>query len=437
MKGAAFRGGAVLTVLCGLFVPVLAQEAAPTAATPELVVTDADRVVRNFTQEAAVVGKNQLRLELSGFTLHKDSDVRLDLIGYSIKPFEENIGSEVHSLSGGVINLLGSYGIGGTAEVGVNIPIMFEDLSLRDPETGFNAGSMNAADMGDLLMYAKFRREVMDHLSVGAGMDLLLPTGIEKDGFGTGEVGTNPFVSARYQQGRVGTGINVGYLFNTGDVPNVFNWGWELIVRANKTFALRCEITGRLFDQAGDKFDDVTVLPGVDIAMGDRLVIRPSGLTHITDEAIGWGVGIGIAYTLDLGVAEAAPPPPPPPPRVAPAPPPVKQKIVLRGVNFDFDKSTIRPDAMPVLDEAIRTLKEAGDVSVICQGYTDSIGSDQYNKALSLRRANAVRDYLVAGGIAPTRISVEGFGKSNPVASNDTADGRAQNRRVELRVTGG
>ncbi len=88
------------------------------------------------------------------------------------------------------------------------------------------------------------------------------------------------------------------------------------------------------------------------------------------------------------------------------------------------------------MDEAINILKQEGDVAIVCAGFTDSIGSDQYNLKLSMRRAEAVRDYLVAGGIAASRIKAEGFGEADPVASNATADGRAQNRRVELRVVG-
>lgn len=131
--------------------------------------------------------------------------------------------------------------------------------------------------------------------------------------------------------------------------------------------------------------------------------------------------------------APPAPPPPPAPVAQAPPPPPaVKQKIVLRGVNFDFDKSDIRPDAVPILDQAAATLKEYGDVSVSVNGYTDAIGTDAYNERLSLRRAEAVRAYLERHGVAASRLTVKGFGESNPVASNDTPEGRAQNRRVEL-----
>ena len=132
------------------------------------------------------------------------------------------------------------------------------------------------------------------------------------------------------------------------------------------------------------------------------------------------------------------PPPAPPPPVVAAAPPPAppaaKKKIVLRGVNFDFNKYNIRPDAAPILDEAAKTLQESGDVTIAVNGYTDSIGSDAYNQGLSLRRANAVQDYLAAHGVGAGRMTVKGFGKTDPVASNATAEGRAQNRRVELIV---
>jgi OOP family OmpA-OmpF porin len=143
--------------------------------------------------------------------------------------------------------------------------------------------------------------------------------------------------------------------------------------------------------------------------------------------------GIGIEHRfLAPEPVEAAPPPPPPPP--PPPAAPMKKKIILRGVNFDFDKSNIRADARPVLDEAIDTLKDAGDVRVSVEGHTDSVGTDAYNQGLSMRRANSVADYLAAGGISRSRMEVDGFGESRPVASNDTDDGRAQNRRVELKV---
>jgi outer membrane protein OmpA-like peptidoglycan-associated protein len=138
-------------------------------------------------------------------------------------------------------------------------------------------------------------------------------------------------------------------------------------------------------------------------------------------------------------VFEQAPPPPervaPPPPPPPPAPRP-SRKIVLRGVNFDFDKSNIRADARPILDEAIRTLHEERDINISVEGHTDAVGTDAYNQKLSERRAHSVASYLEHGGISHSRLTVEGFGESRPVATNETADGRAQNRRVELHILG-
>jgi outer membrane protein OmpA-like peptidoglycan-associated protein len=143
-------------------------------------------------------------------------------------------------------------------------------------------------------------------------------------------------------------------------------------------------------------------------------------------------VGLSVKYSF----AEAPKTVPPPPPAAAPAPAPVKKKLVLRAVHFDFNKATLRRDAIPVLDEAVNLLKqEPQGVGVICIGHTDSIGSDAYNLKLSTRRAEAVKDYLVSKGISARRIRVEGRGEAEPVASNATAEGRAQNRRVELRLT--
>lgn len=157
------------------------------------------------------------------------------------------------------------------------------------------------------------------------------------------------------------------------------------------------------------------------------------------DKALGIGVsalgGAALGALIGHCLWDRTPPapPPPPPPRVE-APPPAPKKIVLRGVNFDFDKSNIRADAAPVLDEAALILKENPSVRVSVEGHTDAIGTNAYNQALSLRRANAVKAYLVKHGVGADRLQVSGFGESMPVASNDTNDGRAQNRRVELKV---
>ncbi len=126
--------------------------------------------------------------------------------------------------------------------------------------------------------------------------------------------------------------------------------------------------------------------------------------------------------------AAPAPPPPPPPPPPAPAP----QKIVLRGVHFDFDKYFIREVDKPVLDEAAETLKQNPNLKIDVNGYCDAVGSVAYNLKLSQRRAEAVANYLEEQGVAADRLMPQGFGKTDFVATNATAEGRAQNRRVEL-----
>jgi len=98
--------------------------------------------------------------------------------------------------------------------------------------------------------------------------------------------------------------------------------------------------------------------------------------------------------------------------------------------SFDTGSAVVKPTMKPVLDEIARNLDPAVRVEVI--GHTDSRGTDEVNKPLSINRADAVRDYLTARGVASARISIDGRGESQPVASNDTAEGRAQNRRVEI-----
>lgn len=100
---------------------------------------------------------------------------------------------------------------------------------------------------------------------------------------------------------------------------------------------------------------------------------------------------------------------------------------------FDFDKAVIKPEAYPMLDEAGIILKKNPSLDVILQGHTDNIGNDNYNMGLSLRRAKAIKAYLVNKGIDGARIETQGFGASKPMTSNDTEEGRAQNRRVEIK----
>lgn len=110
--------------------------------------------------------------------------------------------------------------------------------------------------------------------------------------------------------------------------------------------------------------------------------------------------------------------------------------LTLTGVNFKFDSSVIEPASVRILDEAVATLGKVTDVDVTIVGHTDSVGTEDYNMALSGRRAQAVLSYLLEHGTTAARLTAQGRGEAEPIASNDTADGRYRNRRVELRVDG-
>jgi outer membrane protein OmpA-like peptidoglycan-associated protein len=178
-------------------------------------------------------------------------------------------------------------------------------------------------------------------------------------------------------------------------------------------------------------------LGGGGAAIGAETKHGHNGGAIAAGAAIGAVVGGATGYAICAALQKPPPPPPPPPPaKAAPAPPPAKEKIVLRGVNFDFDKSTIRPDAKVILDEAAAILKRNPDARVNVDGYTDSIGTKEYNQKLSERRAAAVADYLGQQGVNRSNLTPRGFGMDNPVDSNKTKEGRAKNRRVELLVQG-
>jgi len=175
-----------------------------------------------------------------------------------------------------------------------------------------------------------------------------------------------------------------------------------------------------------------------------------------------YSIGLNFDFGGRAAAAPAATPPAPPPPAAAPPPPnpdldgdgvpnerdkcpntrpgavvdldgcEVESVISLEGVHFDFDKATLRPEAIVILNNAAGLLTTQERVVVEVAGHTDSVGSEPYNQGLSERRANAVRDYLVSKGIKASRLSARGYGEVQPVASNDTDAGRQANRRVEL-----
>ena len=137
-------------------------------------------------------------------------------------------------------------------------------------------------------------------------------------------------------------------------------------------------------------------------------------------------------------VVEAAPAPmPAPAPAPAPAPVPTSEKVSFAAeALFDFNKSNVKPEGKAALDDLLNKLQGMNTEVMVTVGHTDSVGSDAYNQKLSMRRAEAVKAYIVSKGVDASRVYTEGKGESQPVADNKTAAGRAKNRRVTVEVVG-
>jgi OOP family OmpA-OmpF porin len=168
---------------------------------------------------------------------------------------------------------------------------------------------------------------------------------------------------------------------------------------------------------------------------------------------------LGVGFQLMFGAPTppppmAAAPPPPPEPAPAPLPPPaapechppagfqmdanchiIEQKVIVRAVDFEFNSAQLTAPAQQTLDEIDHALLNQPELQIEIQGYTDSVGSDSYNLNLSQKRAESVKVYLVSKGVSASVLTAKGYGKADPIASNKSAEGRAQNRRVAFSVS--
>ncbi|RXR05406.1 OmpA family protein [Pseudoxanthomonas composti] len=252
--------------------------------------------------------------------------------------------------------------------------------------------------------------------------------------------GWNPYVlmGLGYQRSEEEYSAGIGGPIDRKDGNFAAKVGVGLQTTLEKRVGVRAEVAYRA------SFDDQSVAAPDEDYFGDVLA--------------------SVGVVIPLGTrAEAAPPPPPPPPTttcadldddgdgvnncddkcpgsqagqtIGPDGCPVPVSIDLKGVNFDFDKATLRPDAVSILSEATEILKRYPELKVEVAGHTDSVGTDAYNQKLSERRAKTVYDYLTSNGVDASRlVGPIGYGESRPIDTNDTAEGRARNRRTELNV---
>ncbi len=111
-----------------------------------------------------------------------------------------------------------------------------------------------------------------------------------------------------------------------------------------------------------------------------------------------------------------------------------EQNFILKGVKFEFDSDRLTQAAQLILNDVAGTLQSYGDLEVELEGHTDNVGTDAYNQGLSERRANAVKTYLIGRGVDGGRMTPVGYGETQPIAANDSEEGREENRRVQLKV---
>ncbi len=139
------------------------------------------------------------------------------------------------------------------------------------------------------------------------------------------------------------------------------------------------------------------------------------------------------AETVNKPVVKPTPPPAPVP-VAQPAPPPAKPDFNFSNVQFDFNSSVLRTDAIQYLDHIVSEMKKDPSAKFILSGNASSEGTASHNMALSIDRANAVKQYLANAGINASDLSTKGYGAKKPIASNKTESGREKNRRVEVKL---
>ena len=191
---------------------------------------------------------------------------------------------------------------------------------------------------------------------------------------------------------------------------------------------------------------------GLEYKLSEALALRGEVERYRLNDAVGNRgevdlLSLSLVYKLGRPATPAFVPAPQPvvvteapvaAPAVQPsAPQPVSEKVSFAAeALFDFDKAIVKPEGKAALDALMAKLQGMNTEVMIAVGHTDSVGSDAYNNKLSLRRADAVKAYLVSMGLDPARLYTEGKGESQPLASNTTAEGRAKNRRVTIEVVG-
>jgi OOP family OmpA-OmpF porin len=316
------------------------------------------------------------------------------------------------------------------------------DKFTNDGPANPNSWRQYGADLSGLFFYSR-NPQFSPYVAVGVG-------GARTELKNTGDESTDPYVNAgvgffkyfapsKFFGDHLGLRADVRYRWlDANDIPGVSSFG-EPVVKIGLVAALGAKpvkAVAEIKDSDGDGVpDDADLCPGtpkgvkVD-AKGCPIDSDGDGVPDGIDQCPGTPPGVavddkGCPTTLGSG----------------------RFKITGSGadlrfedVHFEFDKSDLTDYSKEMLDDAANVINQVSDkypaLKVDVSGHTDSTGTDGYNQGLSERRANAVKQYLLRKGVEPGRLNTYAYGESKPVATNDTEEGRAQNRRAETRTRG-
>lgn len=346
-------------------------------------------------------------------------------------------------------DLVGSYSILDWLEVGLDVPLSDVASDLGEDEVRQSAG------FDDIRLLSKL--QLVDNAKSPVGAAVVpfvdLPVGEEERLTANDETDFGVLAVVDHVHQRFHVALNVGYKANGGGENNelLFGLGAGVLAIHNQPilggFFDNLEVLAEAYGASDedDLFDEFAT--PIEVLGGVRL-FSPNGLYLTT--------GIGQAVTDSFNAAKVRvvasvgytppppPPPPPPAPVAAPAPPPPppqpqvvvtdEQIVTLAPIYFEFDRDAIKPVSYPVLDQVVEVMKQRPTAVVRVEGHTDSFGSDAYNQKLSERRAHSVVRYMISKGVESERLQAVGYGEARPIATNDTAEGRAKNRRTEFHI---
>lgn len=204
---------------------------------------------------------------------------------------------------------------------------------------------------------------------------------------------------------------------NAREFDFLANVGVGVVVPVTSIGSLRVRTETRyVYDRFRDGLDDWRFSIGLELPVFHRAVVDP------------------VVETVEVSRPAPPPPPPPAPQVIAPDPCDVGRITQLPGVTFEFDSARLQRNAITVLETTLDMLLTCDELRFEVAGHTDSVGAVGYNMRLSQRRAESVRSWFIDEGVAGDRLTARGYGPTEPIASNETDEGRERNRRVELRL---